>query len=39
MVCDWSYYPNLDENRVAAAWGIHCRDTARYAWGYLPTTT
>ena len=38
MVCDGSYKYNLDENRGAVAWKIHCRDTYRYSWGYLPIT-
>ena len=38
MVCDGSFQPNLDENRGAAKWVIHCTDTYRYAWGFFPTT-
>ena len=37
MLCYGSYQPNLDENRGSAAWGIHFKDTYKYAWGYLPT--
>ena len=38
MVCDGSYQPNLDDNREAATWGVHCIDTDRFAWLSLPTT-
>ena len=36
MVFDGSYKYNLDENKGAVAWKIHCKDTYRYSWGYLP---
>ena len=39
MVFDGCYQPNLDDNIGAVAWGIHCTDTYRYAWGYLPSSS
>ena len=38
MVCDGSYHTNMDDNRGAASWGMHCKDMERYVWGSLPTT-
>ena len=39
IFCYGSYHTNLDENRVATAWGINCTYIEIYSRGYLPTTS